>query len=59
MKCLALSGAQGHLVEATEGGANEFYKDVELASVEGSGHYIAEENPEGFVREVLRFINAL
>ena len=59
VRCLALSGAQGHLVKATEGGAKEYYKDVELASVEDSGHYIAEENPEGFVREVLRFINAL
>jgi hypothetical protein len=26
--------------------------------VENSGHYLAEENPEGFVRQVLNFINA-
>jgi len=29
---------------------------LEVAIVENAGHYLAEENPDGFVRELLRFI---
>lgn len=31
----------------------EIYESVEMTVIEASGHYLAEENPEDFVREVL------
>jgi pimeloyl-ACP methyl ester carboxylesterase len=38
--------------------ANEVFEEgvVEVATVEDAGHYVAEENPEGFVRVVLDFL---
>ena len=36
--------------------ASEMYSNVKRGIVEASGHWLAEENPEGFVREVLGFI---
>ena len=39
-----------------EGMAGEFYEDVTVGVVDGSGHWIAEEQPEEFVKEVLTFI---
>jgi pimeloyl-ACP methyl ester carboxylesterase len=30
---------------------------IEMGVVEGAGHYIAEENPEGFAEQVLGFLN--
>jgi pimeloyl-ACP methyl ester carboxylesterase len=45
------------LVKAyTEHMMQEMHDDAEIAFVENSGHYIAEENPEGFVETVLRFV---
>jgi pimeloyl-ACP methyl ester carboxylesterase len=38
--------------------AREFYEDPVLGVVQDSGHYLAEENPEGFVKQLLRFIEA-
>jgi pimeloyl-ACP methyl ester carboxylesterase len=34
----------------------EMHDGAEIAFVENSGHYIAEENPEGFVETVLGFV---
>jgi hypothetical protein len=34
----------------------KMYENVEVAVVEESGHYLAEENPEDFVRKVLAFV---
>lgn len=36
--------------------ASEMYGNVEKGAVEGCGHYLAEENPEGFVTKVLDFV---
>ncbi|KAF2100740.1 alpha/beta hydrolase fold protein-like protein [Rhizodiscina lignyota] len=54
--CLALAGRESPWCESAEGQAREMYSRVEAASVEGSGHWCAEENPEGFVEAVLRFV---
>ncbi|KAI9822701.1 MAG: hypothetical protein M1827_000420 [Pycnora praestabilis] len=53
---LALNGEGSGVVEEAEGMIREMYENVEVAIVEESGHYIAEENPDGFVREVLAFV---
>lgn len=42
--------AEGMVREVTEG------KFVEASVVEGAGHYLAEENPEGFAKVVLDFV---
>ncbi len=36
--------------------AREFYEDPSMGVVKDAGHYIAEENPIGFVKQLLRFI---
>ncbi len=55
---IVLSGDGSTAVEGAEDMAKEIFDDVQIGVVEDSGHYLAEENPEGFVREVLRFIEA-
>ena len=55
---LVLNGGQSFLGEAQMGMANEVYEKPQGARVEGSGHWIAEENPEGFVKAVVEFIEA-
>lgn len=55
---MALSGEKSaHKIEALEM-FNELHKhgNFEVAVVEEAGHYIAEENPDGFTREVLNFV---
>ncbi|EKG21383.1 Alpha/beta hydrolase fold-1 [Macrophomina phaseolina MS6] len=53
---LGLSGE--HSLHAKEAAwmLGEVYEDVETALVEEAAHYIAEENPEDFVRQVLAFV---
>ncbi|KAJ9615207.1 hypothetical protein H2200_001281 [Cladophialophora chaetospira] len=36
--------------------AREFYENPTLGVVKDSGHWLAEESPEGFVKQLLRFI---
>ena len=56
VRSMVLNGAGSFIVDAAEAMAREFYDDVSVGKVEGSGHWIAEENPEGFVKEVLGFV---
>lgn len=54
--CLTLWGGQSWMtkedaIEMT----HEYYVDIEYADVTGSGHWIAEEQPMGFVDAVLRW----
>ena len=56
--CLTLSGDKSFLAKAAAQEAAEFYERFETAEVEDAMHYIAEENPEGFVRELLKFVGA-
>lgn len=44
------------LTQFVEDMAKELAVDVSYASVEGSGHWVPEENPEGLLREVLNFL---
>ena len=56
VRCLTLNGDRSFLKEDAADEAGEFYESFETAEVQESMHYIAEENPEGFVREVVRFV---
>ena len=55
---MVLSGGGSWAVDGAEDMAREMFEGVQVGVVESSGHYLAEENPEGFVREVLKFIEA-
>ena len=57
---MVLFGEGSNAVEGgTESMANEFYDNFRAGIVEHSGHWLAEENPEGFVKELLHFIEPL
>ncbi|MCJ1454024.1 hypothetical protein MMC28_004374 [Mycoblastus sanguinarius] len=56
VRAMNLSGEHVFMTAEALGMAKEYYSDVQKGIVEGSGHYLAEENPEGFIREVLGFI---
>ncbi|KAF2994584.1 hypothetical protein E8E13_001585 [Curvularia kusanoi] len=53
---LVMMGAQSGLVEFAHAMAEETHEGAEVLQVEASGHYIAEENPEGFAKGVLDFV---
>ncbi|KAJ4991677.1 alpha beta hydrolase fold protein [Stagonosporopsis vannaccii] len=53
---LLMMGAESGLVELSEAMAKETHEDAEILQVAASGHWIAEENPEGFVKGVLDFV---
>ncbi|EMD92595.1 hypothetical protein COCC4DRAFT_130842 [Bipolaris maydis ATCC 48331] len=53
---LVLMGKECMLLEGAEEMARECHEGAEVVSVEGAAHYIAEENPEGFVDAVLGFV---
>ncbi|KZZ99160.1 Epoxide hydrolase-like protein [Moelleriella libera RCEF 2490] len=52
----ALNGKGSFLAEIAESMVDEMYRDWSAATVEGSGHWCAEENPEDFVKRVLTFV---
>ncbi|EPE24766.1 alpha/beta-Hydrolase [Glarea lozoyensis ATCC 20868] len=52
----SLSGEGSLLLQVAEEQTREFYESVEVATVEGSGHWCAEENPGGLVRKVMEFV---
>lgn len=58
VKNMVLSGKESFHAPHAESMAKEFYENVNVGLVSDSGHYLAEENPESFVREVLRFIES-
>ncbi|PWN87669.1 alpha/beta-hydrolase [Acaromyces ingoldii] len=56
---LLISGAlSSHASEAAAMGA-EFYTSPKTALVEGSGHYLAEENPADFVAKLVAFFKSV
>lgn len=55
---MVLSGGGSWAAPGAEDMANEMFENVQVGVVENSGHYVAEENREGFVTEVLKFIEA-
>lgn len=58
VRSMILSGDHSFIASEAERMAKEMYEDVKHGTVENSGHYLAEENPESFVKEVLEFIEA-
>lgn len=54
--CCALWGEQSFMIEIAEEQARDMYESVSLRTVDGSGHWCAEENPESFVKEVLGWV---
>ena len=58
IKNMILSGERSyHAHEAVEM-AKEFYENVQEGFIPDAGHYLAEENPGGFVDILLRFIES-
>ena len=53
---LLMMGAESGLGELAEAMAHETQDGAETLQVEASGHWIAEENPDGFVTGVLDFV---
>ena len=54
---MILNGEGSFTAEGAEGMAQEFYGNVTVGVVRGSGHWIAEEQPKGFVEEVLKSVS--
>ena len=54
--CLALNGDGSPLKEIAGEMAGEMYESVEVKEVAGSGHYVAEEAPEEFVKAIADFV---
>ena len=53
---LLMIGAKSGMVELTEAIAKETHEGADVLQVEASGHWIAEEYPEGFAKGVLDFV---
>ncbi|KAF3035945.1 hypothetical protein E8E12_005769 [Didymella heteroderae] len=53
---LLLMGAKSGLGVLAEAMVREAHDVAEVLQVEASGHWVAEENPEGFVKRVLDFV---
>ncbi|KAI9696730.1 MAG: hypothetical protein M1836_005092 [Candelina mexicana] len=53
---MVLSGDNSALKKLAAEMVREVYEDFEVGTVEDSGHWVAEENPEDFVRKVLKFV---
>ncbi|KAF4550395.1 Alpha/beta hydrolase-like protein 9 [Elsinoe fawcettii] len=53
---LALCGERSHWGREPGWLFREVFEDVQEGKVEGAGHYIAMENPEGFVERVVEFL---
>lgn len=56
VRSMILSGEHVFMTASALEMASEMYSNVERGIVEGSGHWLAEENPEDFVRKVLGFV---
>lgn len=52
---LSLSGGESFLAGIAKEQHEEMYENVEVATVSGSGHWCAEENPADFVKQVLKW----
>jgi pimeloyl-ACP methyl ester carboxylesterase len=52
----ALCGEMSLLLEVAEEQTRQFYENVEVVTVDKSGHWTAEESPKDFVEKVLKFV---
>ena len=53
---LLMNGEKFMLAQSAEGMAKEYHEGAEMVTIEEAAHYIAEENPEAFVKGVLEFV---
>lgn len=53
---LAMGGAKSHHAGRAEGMLKQLYQSVDVLELENTGHYLAMENPRGFVEGVLAFM---
>jgi pimeloyl-ACP methyl ester carboxylesterase len=53
---LLMNGKEFMLAQSAESMADEYHEGANLLTIEESAHYIAEENPDGFVKGVLEFV---
>ncbi|KAL8736567.1 MAG: hypothetical protein Q9181_002358 [Wetmoreana brouardii] len=58
VRTMILGGDGSFAVLSSESMAREMDENVRAGKVEGSGHFIAEENPDGFIKVVLGFIES-
>ncbi|KAL8943817.1 MAG: hypothetical protein Q9216_000810 [Gyalolechia sp. 2 TL-2023] len=58
VRTMILGGESSLLTALAQGMGEEMDERFVVEAVEGSGHYIAEENPEGFVGKLLGFVEA-
>ena len=56
VRSMILSGEHVFMTASALEMAGEMYSNVERGIVEGSGHWLAEENPGDFVKKVLGFV---
>ena len=56
VRTMILSGEHCFMTAGALEMASEMYSNVEQGIVEGAGHWLAEENPQGFVKKVLGFV---
>ena len=56
VRAMVMSGEYVFMTAKALEMASEMYDNVERGIVEGCGHYLAEENPEGFMTKVLDFV---
>ena len=56
VRAMVMSGDYVSMTAKALGMASEMYDNVEQGVVEGCGHYLAEENPEGVITKVLDFV---
>ena len=56
VRAMIMSGEFVFMTARAQEMASEMYENVERGIIKGSGHWLAEENPEDFVRQVLAFI---
>jgi len=53
---MLMNGEKFMLAQSAEGMANQYHEGAEMVTIEEAAHYIAEENPEAFVKGVLEFV---
>jgi pimeloyl-ACP methyl ester carboxylesterase len=54
---LLMMGEKFMLAQSAKSMASEFHEGAELTTIQNSGHYIAEESPDDFVKGVLGFVS--
>ena len=57
-RAMILSGEESFIAAEAEDMANEMYNNVKHEVIQGSGDWLAEENPKDFVQKVLAFVEA-